>query len=299
MQKTLPMLIRELLFACSILVLITIGIWLFSETTVSTSIPLDSSKMFTKERTATASSIHTADTDGDGLPDFEERLRGTDVEKPDTDGDGTSDGEEVTLGRDPKRAGPDDILATPITVVESSSKKGGSPSSGEEVVTPSASLTREDEPPAVAEVPQENPLHLYGNAVGAVIMEAGTDTTAELALLNRLAGNKKMTGELAQGLLMMAKKYDQVAKNIDSVISPEQAISVHQKLADSYMNYAKAVHLFADTPLGSYISGTSTTAYSDSTLALGRAVVAVSDLFYREHITFGKDESGTVFSFPR
>ena len=52
----------------------------------------------------------TGDTDGDGLLDWEERLRGTDAENPDTDGDETLDGEEVQLGRDPQKAGQDDVL---------------------------------------------------------------------------------------------------------------------------------------------------------------------------------------------
>lgn len=295
MQKPLPILLRELLLALGTLVLIAVVIWLFSETIAPTPTPVAFSTTFTDSETASTTELQAVDTDGDGLPDFEERLRGTDLEKPDTDGDGTSDGEEVALGRNPKKAGLGDTFETSFRVVEQSRipDKPITVYTGTAVETPSAV------PPIVTEILQEHPLHLYGNAVGAVIMEAGTDITAELALLNRLAGNKKMTGELAQGLLMMAKKYDQVAENIDSVISPEQAISVHQKLADSYMNYAKAVHLFADTPLGSYVSGTSTTAYSDSTLALGHAVVDVSDLFYREHITFGKGEPGTVFSFPR
>ncbi len=153
--------------------------------------------------------------------------------------------------------------------------------------------------PSSAETSEEHPLHYYGNAVGFVITEAGADTTTELALLNRIAGNKKMTTELSQDLFNMAKKYDRMTAKLASVIPPGQAVEVHRKLTDTYGGYAKAVHLFADTPLGSYISGTSTTAYSDSTLALGHAVVAVSDLFYREHITFGKGEPGTVFSFPR
>lgn len=46
------------------------------------------------------------DTDGDGLPDFdEENVWGTDPNNPDTDGDGTNDGDEVMEGDDPKKAG--------------------------------------------------------------------------------------------------------------------------------------------------------------------------------------------------
>ncbi len=41
------------------------------------------------------------DTDYDGLPDWKERLYGSDINNPDTDGDGTNDGAEVRLGRNP------------------------------------------------------------------------------------------------------------------------------------------------------------------------------------------------------
>lgn len=50
------------------------------------------------------------DTDGDGLLDWEEALRGTDPTNPDSDNDGTKDGDEVKAGRDPNVPGPDDSL---------------------------------------------------------------------------------------------------------------------------------------------------------------------------------------------
>lgn len=55
--------------------------------------------------------IISGDTDGDGLFDWEEELRGTDPNNPDTDGDGTNDKEETRQGRDPLVAGPDDAVA--------------------------------------------------------------------------------------------------------------------------------------------------------------------------------------------
>lgn len=45
------------------------------------------------------------DSDGDGLTNLEEFLRGTDPRNPDTDGDGFSDGDEVRSGFDPLDAG--------------------------------------------------------------------------------------------------------------------------------------------------------------------------------------------------
>lgn len=58
----------------------------------------------TQAESMASSTITTRDTDGDGLPDWEEQLYGTDPRKTDTDGDKTSDGEEVRLERNPIRA---------------------------------------------------------------------------------------------------------------------------------------------------------------------------------------------------
>ncbi len=55
--------------------------------------------------------VGDTDSDNDGLPDWEEGVRGTDPQKADTDGDGTKDSDEIKLNRDPKKAGPDDSLA--------------------------------------------------------------------------------------------------------------------------------------------------------------------------------------------
>jgi hypothetical protein len=57
------------------------------------------------------------DTDGDGLPDWEESLWGTDLNNRDTDGDGTSDAQEIPLGRDPLIPGPNDRLTPETTPV--------------------------------------------------------------------------------------------------------------------------------------------------------------------------------------
>ncbi|MES2223998.1 MAG: hypothetical protein V4469_03665 [Patescibacteria group bacterium] len=54
--------------------------------------------------------ISALDTDGDGLPDWQEIITNTDPHNTDTDGDGTPDGKELDLGRDPTIAGPNDKL---------------------------------------------------------------------------------------------------------------------------------------------------------------------------------------------
>lgn len=55
-------------------------------------------------------SANKADSDGDGLQDWEELLHHTDENNSDTDGDKTSDGAEVAANRDPRKAGPNDSM---------------------------------------------------------------------------------------------------------------------------------------------------------------------------------------------
>ena len=69
-----------------------------------------------KEKSPLAVALDTtsqldADSDSDGLKDWEELLWKTDPNKIDTDGDGTNDNEEITLNRNPLKAGPDDKIS--------------------------------------------------------------------------------------------------------------------------------------------------------------------------------------------
>ncbi|MEK7170196.1 MAG: hypothetical protein AAB767_02825, partial [Patescibacteria group bacterium] len=145
----------------------------------------------------------------------------------------------------------------------------------------------------------ENPLHTFGNELGTLIQNAAVDATAELAFWNSVAGYKKVTDVSLQGFARLAQKYDRLAADIAAVMPPPKAAGAHSALATAYQNYAKAIHAIAETKVGESLSGPVMTAYGETTIALGRAVVAVSDLFYSEGVGFLPTEPGNVFSFPR
>jgi len=63
------------------------------------------------KQTSAISQDKNHDSDNDGLPDWQEKIYGTDPHNPDTDGDGYLDGEEVASGYDPTKKAPNDALA--------------------------------------------------------------------------------------------------------------------------------------------------------------------------------------------
>lgn len=69
---------------------------------------------------ATIDKSADADTDKDGLKDWEESLIGTNPQNKDTDGDGATDGDEVASNRDPRKKGPNDKNIAQNIVVEAS-----------------------------------------------------------------------------------------------------------------------------------------------------------------------------------
>lgn len=71
-----------------------------------------------KKDLSTIESKDIADSDGDGLKDWEETLLGTNIKLADTDKDGTSDGEEVKKNRDPKKPGPNDIVSQTLSDIK-------------------------------------------------------------------------------------------------------------------------------------------------------------------------------------
>ncbi|MDO8663764.1 MAG: hypothetical protein Q7K28_02935, partial [Candidatus Wildermuthbacteria bacterium] len=68
-----------------------------------------------------------ADSDSDGLKDWEEQIYNTDAHNPDTDGDGTKDGEEIARNRNPLKPGPDDLLSKTQTAISSTENQDETP----------------------------------------------------------------------------------------------------------------------------------------------------------------------------
>jgi hypothetical protein len=112
-QKVLVTLIICIGIICSVFVISRTG-------NSQTNTEKDASTQQNIDLLATIDKTSDADTDEDGLKDWEESLIGTNPQSKDTDADGTTDGDEVTQNRDPRKKGPNDKTVAQNIVVEAS-----------------------------------------------------------------------------------------------------------------------------------------------------------------------------------
>ena len=80
---------------------VALGIFLIALTTLHQQGEVSSLQTLVAQTLTTTQTTTDIDADRDGLPDWKERLYGSDINKPDTDGDGTGDGDEIAQKRNP------------------------------------------------------------------------------------------------------------------------------------------------------------------------------------------------------
>ena len=293
---------RQSLFFVITLALLTVGFLAYMVSGAKKVLPLPTQRELLKtNNTAATSTLISPDTDRDGLLDWEETLWKTDPTQADTDKDGTSDSQEVAERRDPTKPAPGDALS-------GIRKDTGTPTSlGAEPKTPPKPLSLPSEPvlppaqpvlPVPTPVQTTNPLYVFGNALGKAIIEGG-DNELDMAIWNKAVGKTKMTRDILNGFASLAQKYKSLAQTIDKIETPNTATEVRNNLHTAYEKYTDAIFTLSKTAEDAYLGATEMTAYSEATLALARAFVTISDLFYKERIGFSPSEPGNIFMFPR
>lgn len=251
--------------------------------------------------------IGTGDTDGDGLLDWEERLRGTDAGNPDTDGDGTGDGEEVRTGRDPQKAGPNDTVAETMRTIFSTApspslsflkgQKGGEGNQGVSEEKKKSLLPETTVLPfGKGEFPEQEALHTYGNTVGAPLKEAMGDGDEELATLNKTIG--VVAPETIAAVAALAAKYERLAEVLKKIRAPDEVVEKHNALAAAYAAYGAALRGLTIISADGTIPSAAFQTYSDAALGIGKLSIEMMQFFAERGVRFEPDEPGAVFALP-
>lgn len=232
------------------------------------------------------------DADQDGLPDWEEKLWGTDVNSSDTDGDGTSDGEEVKLGQNPNGR-ENAINFEKIREVNQDFKKFVEQIDSGVRVLPTLTSNKLT---ATTTSPLENPIRAYGNILGKIISENAPKTTTESAVFNSVI----KTGAPASfdQLALIGRNYENLVLAIRKTTPPDSLATNSSNLALNYSLQSESIKNIASfknqgkAPVEVY------QAHNKNVLATGENLMDLI-LFFKNHgIIFSQNEPGQIFNLP-
>jgi hypothetical protein len=277
--------------------------------------------------------VAEADTDGDGLNDWEERLWKTDPSTKDTDKDGTNDGDEVGAGRNPLVKGPRDSIRETVSLAAAYQKdaplaeqnlsptdkvareffskylslkqSGGelSPVAERDLLIETVQLAASETTPLktyssdsfkTSTSNTPESLHVYGNLVGETMRRHSFATESELVLFARVLEN----GDLSAftNLEKIADSYDFIVADLVAMTVPSTALTAHTFLTNQVSAIAETVHglgLVQTDPVSSLVAFAN---YEERAAGLALSIRDVQNFLLNAGIVFEPSETGYLLS---
>lgn len=232
------------------------------------------------------------DADQDGLPDWEEKLWGTDVNSSDTDGDGTSDGEEVKLGQNPDGK---ENTTNFEKIIEANQTYRNFVEQIDSGVRVLPTLTS-NKLTATTTLPLENPVRVYGNILGKIISENAPKTTTESVVFNSVI----KTGAPASfdQLVLIGKNYENLALAIRKTTPPESLATKSDNLALNYSLQSESIKNIASFKSQGKAPVEAYKAHNKNVLATGENLMDLILFFKNQGIVFPQNEPGSIFNLP-
>lgn len=276
---------------------------------------------------ALGSAALIADSDKDGLKDWEEELWRTDPLNTDTDGDGMGDAEEIKNGRNPLIAGADALLDSATIAVKVnpkakkdipdterfarelfatylSSRQEGLPLSQNEIAkiidTVSASVPEEvpqlftEKDVETFSEENESALRAYGNALGATLKKPWPSRENELAIFERaIQDPNPETARLdLANLTPISLAYGNLGKAVAEIPSPASALAIHLRFANTAMEIGGSIRgmsVALDDPIKTV---SAIARYLDAAPRLGESLTALRNFLETHGISYAENEDG-------
>ncbi|OHA19031.1 MAG: hypothetical protein A3C08_03590 [Candidatus Taylorbacteria bacterium RIFCSPHIGHO2_02_FULL_47_18] len=276
---------------------------------------------------ALGSAALIADSDKDGLKDWEEELWRTDPLNPDTDVDGMGDAEEIKSGRNPLIAGADALLDSATIAVKVnpqakkdipdterfarelfatylSSRQEGLPLSQNEIAkiidTVSASVPEEapqlftEKDVEIFNEENESALRAYGNTLGAVLKKPWPSRENELAVFERaIQDPNQETARLdLANLTPISLAYNNLGKAAMKISVPQSALAVHLRFANTAMEIGGSIRgmsVALDDPIKTV---SAIARYLDAAPRLGESLTALRNFLETRGISYNENENG-------
>lgn len=230
-----------------------------------------------------------ADSDNDGLPDWEEELRGTNPQSPDTDDDGTSDKEEARLGRNPLAAGPNDTVkdeyVSKIKPVDNflQNKSQNIP----------ANNVPEEKP---AQVIKTDTLKKFGNNLAAVIKKYAGNMADDGKTFSEAA--KSPNEETLKKILEIGFRYKNLAGELEKMETPEKAAEIIKNFRINLVNLSASTENLARIGADGKIPIENFQKYGENAMESNKSVIEIMKFFKNEGVQFSQNEDGYIFRLP-
>ncbi len=237
-----------------------------------------------------------ADTDHDGLLNWEEKLWGTDPNNPDTDGDGTSDGEEVKEGRDPTKKPPDMLTVDVLRdLVKKTSETAIAQQENQKV---SVSTTSQPDISLNLDTETKKALKAYGNTLATLLKDYDShygyaEKTAFRAII---ATTSPLKSSDFAALDDLASSYKTLSKNIAEINVPPLALSLNNELSASYLGLSQGISLLASHKPNGPIPYSAFNSYNEKALSVGGVLFDTVIFFKNNAISFDQSEPGSIFN---
>ncbi|OHA21267.1 MAG: hypothetical protein A2849_00535 [Candidatus Taylorbacteria bacterium RIFCSPHIGHO2_01_FULL_51_15] len=230
-------------------------------------------------------SENASDTDGDGIPDWEEKLRGMDPNKPDSEVREASSGiiHDLTLP----------TLETPV----SPSYRSATAIPTETPAIPLEAGSESASQDTAVSIELRTLLHSFGNNVGLALSLIFNQSFAseEQALFKNTVGTSSV--DALKKLAPVGNAYKTVSETLRQVQPTPETRELLANLHRAYDRIGGAVLSLADAPTEIPILGERWTRYSEAALGVGKAVSDMIVFFKKQGVVFSPSEPGSIISY--
>lgn len=269
--------------------------------------------------------LNETDTDGDGVSDWEEELRGLSVSSSDTDGDGVSDAQEVEEERARREEEASELFADAaanfatyanLTETEKLSRGileqviafqdagisfdsdtrndlAGLLGGSIDITLPPRTRIDASRIETVTETAAS--LTAYTNALGSILGGEATAQTSELIALAQFG----QTGDTSalEGLSDVVATYDVIIDGLTAMTVPGTLVSKHLVLIEAFAATRDAISMLSAIQTDPVKGLAALSLYSENSTALSEAFAAVRD-YLRARITLSASAPGYVIIQP-
>lgn len=229
------------------------------------------------------------DSDQDGLKNWQENLLGTDSKNDDTDQDGTNDGDEANLNRNPLKPPPDQRGTGYIQGMLGEKLPG-------DETSPKGSVLDTNESEVIRDETNLNPLKEYGNKVAELIINHDfVNKTKERALFEAITGENPPKPSDFDGLKELSSQYNTLHQNLSNLFMPKEVEIEAKNINISYKNFSLSLLDLSSYKEAGKIEFSAFEKYTESAIALGKAIISLSKLLQKESVDFKQGEPGYLF----